>query len=334
MGSAQSSSSAVVFPARTLVGQCDAQRGEVVVSYNVLSDVWANKEKTLLFAQRAPAVASECLSVRSSVICVQEAGSDACHILQKCLAEKAQHFEYAHVANEEGEGIGVFWDRSRWQMMHEHSIQFAQMAAAVPRNDADGVALVCYKRLAHITHHSVAQIVLLQHKHRRDVRLMVVNTHLYWGPGGPDVAYQMQIVQMLMLLQQVEKMRTDWDCASVPLVLCGDFNCEDADLISFLRTGLLSKSNSLLTIGGRMPEAKEDLRHSLGPLRSCYCQTSEPEATTMSEHFCGRIDWIFVNETAKIGAVVHVPPKSELPKTLPGDVYPSDHVMIGTELLL
>ena len=33
-----------------------------------------------------------------------------------------------------------------------------------------------------------------------------------------------------------------------PLVLCGDFNCEDADLISFLRTGLLSKSNPLLVI--------------------------------------------------------------------------------------
>lgn len=82
--------------------------------------------------------------------------------------------------------------------------------------------------------------------------LFVCTAHIHWDPEYCDV----KIVQTLMLLNElktivdnaIETYRSNssrsLDCASIPLVLCGDFNSlPDSGVIELLRQGKISMNH-------------------------------------------------------------------------------------------
>ena len=74
--------------------------------------------------------------------------------------------------------------------------------------------------------------------------LFVGTAHIHWDPEYCDV----KVVQTLMLLNEIKTMMEDAlkqnrmiDCASVPLVLCGDFNSlPDSGVIELIHNGKMS----------------------------------------------------------------------------------------------
>ena len=79
--------------------------------------------------------------------------------------------------------------------------------------------------------------------------LFVCTAHIHWDPEYCDV----KIVQTLMLLSELKTIMDDAidayrsnssrsiDCASIPLVLCGDFNSlPDSGVIELIREGKIS----------------------------------------------------------------------------------------------
>ena len=126
--------------------------------------------------------------------------------------------------------------------------------------------------------------------------LFVCTAHIHWDPEYCDV----KVVQTLMLLSElktimedaVQKHRahsnTPIDCASVPLVLCGDFNSlPDSGVIELMRNGKISSNHAdfkdlryesflqRISRNDTMTTPGDDIAHHF-KLQSAYETTSSP----------------------------------------------------------
>ena len=123
-----------------------------------------------------------------------------------------------------------------------------------------------------------------------------------------------------------------------PHILAGDFNLmPDSPHYQLLTTGELLRTDPTYPTEkyGMVwnPEAR--------PMRSAYALSTfgEPDWTNYAkirddDPFIGCLDYIFLSEEWKVGAVREIPNRDEAPGPLPTEDEPSDHVMISADLFL
>lgn len=174
----------------------------------------------------------------------------------------------------------------------------------------------------------------------------MANTHLYSHPEYPDV----KLWQCHQLLQWLEGLTLP---TNMPLVLCGDFNSEPSsavyELVSTQVVGGDHPDLQLLQQAASNGEATELLRsvllsdhhhqvaHSL-LLKSAYATMlgDEPRFTNFTVGYVGALDYIwFSGMHWRPLTVAPIPEEHDLALTgdaLPNALYPSDHLMLFSDL--
>lgn len=188
---------------------------------------------------------------------------------------------------------------------------------------------------------NVAQIVLLEAVSRSSVRsprqstqLCVANTHLYSNHRHPDV----KMWQSCVLMRELEQFVLQRD---VGLVVCGDFNSEPHSAVyEYMVEGSINNPRPELDNLDGVPILPEthNISHSIELASVMQTATgSEPAFTNFTAQFRGCLDYIYYTPGRfRVMAVSAVPDASELQADsgagLPSATYPSDHVMLCTDI--
>jgi len=172
-------------------------------------------------------------------------------------------------------------------------------------------------------------------------RVVIVNTHLYWNPEFEYIKYG----QLSKIIKDIEKKYS----ASVPMILCGDFNSlPNSNVIKYvygiapdidnIKKGEIEKNKKFIS------ELWEEYKHNLD-LRSAYDSykkdkiiekydyaNNHPDFTVYTEEFIGNLDYIiYSTKHFKITQLLDIPINDPNVRTFksPNKVYPSDHFKIA-----
>ena len=204
------------------------------------------------------------------------------------------------------------------------------------------------------------------------VRLMVVNTHLFWDPVYADV----KTVQAAILVEQVTKLSeryTKWPpCtdkevyrfangdkdgeedsheptapaapsveyssgSQIPMVLCGDYNSTPGSPIYQLLTrGSLPSSH--IEFGNRSYGSftRDGVSHPFS-LKSSYSSIGELSFTNYTPNYVASIDYIFYStNTLQVTALLGEVDKDYLQRVpgFPNHHFPSDHLALLAQFFI
>ena len=296
--------------------------------------------------------------VAADVLFLQEVQADHYeqHILPE-LSEEGYDGLYKHKTREamgasgKVDGCAILWRRGKFRLAEKYVMEFNDCA----RRQAADLGLSHDQQqafLQRVLKDNVAQAVVLEilgrprgGRHGGNMMCMA-NTHLYSHPEFPDV----KLWQSHQLLSWLEGLTLP---NNLPLVLCGDFNSEphsavyelvanqavsadhldlQADTTELLRSVLLADSN-----GGHHSHGHNQITHNLH-LKSAYATMlgDEPRFTNFTVGYVGVLDYIwFTGMHWRPLAIAPIPDEGELQQTgeaLPNALYPSDHLMLFSDL--
>jgi len=204
-------------------------------------------------------------------------------------------------------------------------------------------------------------------------RLIVGNVHIFWNPVYTDV----KLVQVAILMESIAKFASKWakmpactdkvlyrfasgddeegnatpdatqvppgpsmeyaDGASIPLLLCGDFNSmPDSGIYNLITKG--SMSNQHEDLGGRKYGnfTRDGISHPFS-LKSSYSSIGELSFTNYVSSFCGVLDyiWYSTNTLQVVGLLGDI--DKEYLKRVPGFPnyhFPSDHIALFAQYIV
>ena len=144
---------------------------------------------------------------------------------------------------------------------------------------------------------------------------------------------QVMVIHAALALQHAQRVAN-----GMPLIVAGDWNFQpDSSMYSLVTTGSIDSSDSAF------PELRvgDDWRPDVEqPMRSAYfvANGEEPEITNYAEfkkeRFSGTLDYVFISDQFDVESTLPVPSLEDCDGPFPSPSEPSDHVMIGAQLLL
>jgi CCR4-NOT transcription complex subunit 6 len=310
-----------------------------VVSYNVLADCYATKERypycpswALEWEQRGPRLIEEILGYDADVVCLQEV--QASHwetfFLPRMQQGGYEGFYLRKTKKADGDdqgkmdGCATFYRRSRFRVVERYDIEYDEFArvdsSSQPNQDR-------------VSKGNVAQVLTLEDllRTRRD-HVCVVNTHLFWDPARADV----KLWQVHALLKALER-DPSLPGRDDPLLICGDFNSMPGSPVYEYVTR------------NRVPFARDDPYSLLPPrneshggrlahllrMASAYAVKGEPKFTTYTPGFSGCLDYVFFTKwNLRVVSLLQMPSEDAVREytAMPSPVYPSDHAALVVEL--
>nr|DAD42135.1 TPA_asm: hypothetical protein HUJ06_000365 [Nelumbo nucifera] len=334
-----------------------------VLSYNILSDVYATNESysycpswALSWPYRRQNLLREIVGCRADILCLQEVQSD--HFEEFFSPELEKHGYQALYKKKTSEvyngspyaidGCATFFRRDRFSHVKKYEVEFNKAAQSL----TDAVVPSAQKKTAlnRLLKDNVALIAVLEAKFIADKRQLfcVANTHVNVHPDLKDV----KLWQVHTLLKGLEKIAVS---ADIPMLVCGDFNSVPGSAPhSLLAMGKVDPMHPDLAVdplGILRPASK--LTHQL-PLVSAYSSfarmgvglgleqhrrrmdptTNEPLFTNCTRDFIGTLDYIFYTaDSLTVESLLELLDEESLRKetALPSPEWSSDHIALLAE---
>ncbi|KAK9986587.1 hypothetical protein SO802_031538 [Lithocarpus litseifolius] len=340
-----------------------------VLSYNILSDVYATSELysycpswALSWPYRRQNLLREIVGYRADIVCLQEVQSD--HYEEFFAPELDKHGYvglYKRKTNEvySGntntiDGCATFFRRDRFSHVKKYEVEFNK--AAQSWTDSQLPSAQKKTALNRLFKDNVALIVVLEAKFsnqgadnpgKRQL-LCVANTHVNVHQDLKDV----KLWQVHTLLKGLEKIAAS---ADIPMLVCGDFNSVPGSaphaLLAMGKVDPLHPDLAADPLGILRPNSK--LVHQL-PLVSAYSSfarmgvgigleqqrrrldptTNEPLFTNCTRDFIGTLDYIFYTaDSLTVESLLELLDEESLRKdtALPSPEWSSDHIALLAE---
>jgi CCR4-NOT transcription complex subunit 6 len=353
-----------------LDGRLSSAGNFTVLSYNILSDVYASNELhsycpswALSWTYRRQNLLREIVGYRADIICLQEVQSD--HFEEFFAPELDKHGYqalYKRRTNEVSDGnihtidgCATFFRRDRYSQVKKYEVEFNKAAQSL----AEATFLSSTPRklaLNRLVKDNVALIVVLEVKYgyqgpdnpKRQL-LCVANTHV----NVPHDLKDVKLWQVHTLLKGLEKIAVS---ADIPMLVCGDFDSvPNSATHALLATGKVDPSHPDLNtdpFGILRPHSK--ISHAL-PLVSAYSSfarstmglgvnleqhrrmeptTNEPLFTNCTRDFIGTLDYIFYTaDNLMVESLLELLDEESLRKdtALPSPEWSSDHIALLAE---
>ncbi|XP_068308030.1 carbon catabolite repressor protein 4 homolog 1-like [Pyrus communis] len=340
-----------------------------VLSYNILSDVYATSESysycpswALSWPYRRQNLLREIVGYRADIVCLQEVQSD--HFEEFFAPELDKHGYQALYKRKTNEvyngntqtidGCATFFRRDRFSHVKKYEVEFNKAAqsltdAMIPSNQKKSA-------LNRLVKDNVALIVVLEAKFsnqgadnpgKRQL-LCVANTHVNVHQDLKDV----KLWQVHTLLKGLEKIAAS---ADIPMLVCGDFNSVPGSAPhTLLAMGKVDPSHTDLQVDPlNILRPLSKLIHQL-PLVSAYSSfarlgvglgmeqqrrrmdptTNEPLFTNCTRDFIGTLDYIFYTaDSLTVESLLELLDEESLRKdtALPSPEWSSDHIALLAE---
>ncbi|KAM0978120.1 hypothetical protein ACFX2I_014049 [Malus domestica] len=340
-----------------------------VLSYNILSDVYATSESysycpswALSWPYRRQNLLREIVGYRADIVCLQEVQSD--HFEEFFAPELDKHGYQALYKRKTNEvyngntqtidGCATFFRRDRFSHVKKYEVEFNKAAqsltdAMIPSNQKKNA-------LNRLVKDNVALIVVLEAKFSNQGAdnpgqrqlLCVANTHVNVHQDLKDV----KLWQVHTLLKGLEKIAAS---ADIPMLVCGDFNSVPGSaphtLLAMGKVDPLHTDLQVDPLNILRPLSK--LIHQL-PLVSAYSSfarlgvglgmeqlrrrmdptTNEPLFTNCTRDFIGTLDYIFYTaDSLTVESLLELLDEESLRKdtALPSPEWSSDHIALLAE---
>ncbi|KAI9668695.1 MAG: Glucose-repressible alcohol dehydrogenase transcriptional effector [Trizodia sp. TS-e1964] len=254
------------------------------------------------------------------------------------------------------DGCATFYKGTKYILLDKQSIDFSNIA--INRPDMKGEHDI-FNRV--MPRDNIAIITFFENR-LSGSRCIVVNAHIFWDPAYKDV----KLVQTAILMEQLSKIADKYSkwppCtekvafrhseaseskieepqdlapsmeyatgASIPLVICGDFNSTaGSGVYDLLAQGTLPNTHSDLSGRKYGHFTRDGMAHPFS-LRSSYANIGELSFTNYTPGFTGVIDyiWYSTNALQVIGLLGEV--DKDYLKRVPGFPnyhFPSDHLAL------
>lgn len=340
-----------------------------VLSYNILSDVYASSELysycpswALSWPYRRQNLLREIVGYRADIVCLQEVQND--HFEEFFAPELDKHGYQALYKRKTAEvfngniytidGCATFFRRDRFSHVKKYEVEFNKAAQSL----TDALVPTSQKKtaLSRLVKDNVALIAVLEAKFsnqgadnpgKRQL-LCVANTHVNVHQDLKDV----KLWQVHTLLKGLEKIAVS---ADIPMLVCGDFNSVPGSAPhALLAMGKVDQMHPDLTIDplGILRPANK-LTHHLA-LVSAYSSfarmgsglaseqhrrrmdptTNEPLFTNCTRDFIGTLDYIFYTaDCLTVESLLELLDEDSLRKdtALPSPEWSSDHIALLAE---
>ncbi|XP_075511372.1 carbon catabolite repressor protein 4 homolog 1-like isoform X1 [Primulina tabacum] len=340
-----------------------------VLSYNILSDVYATSELysycpswALSWTYRRQNLFREIIGYHADIVCLQEVQSD--HFEEFFAPELDKHGYHALFKRKTTEqvfsrnintldGCATFFRRDRFSHVKKYEVEFNKAAQSL----TDALVPSAQKKnaLSRLVKDNVALILVLEAKFgnqgidnpgKRQL-VCVANTHVNVHQELKDV----RLWQVHTLLKGLEKIAAS---ADIPMLVCGDFNSVPGSaphsLLAMGKVDPLHPELAVDPLGILRPAAK--LTHQL-PLVSAYSSfaragvglgleqrrrmdptTNEPLFTNCTRDFIGTHDYIFYSaDSLSVESLLELLDEDSLRKdtALPSPEWSSDHIALLAE---
>ncbi|KAK6945403.1 Endonuclease/exonuclease/phosphatase [Dillenia turbinata] len=340
-----------------------------VLSYNILSDVYATNEQysycppwALSWPYRRQNLLREIVGYHADIVCLQEVQSD--HFEEFFSPELDKHGYQALFKRKTNEvftgnihtidGCATFFRRDRFSHVKKYEVEFNKAAQSL----TDALVPSAQKKtaLTRLVKDNVALIAVLEAKFayqnvenpgKRQL-LCVANTHVNVHQDLKDV----KLWQVHTLLKGLEKIAMS---ADIPMLVCGDFNSVPGSaphaLLAMGKVDPMHPDLAVDPLGILRPPSK--LTHQL-PLVSAYSSfarmgvgigleqqrrrmdpaTNEPLFTNCTRDFIGTLDYIFYTaDSLTVESLLELLDEDSLRKdtALPSPEWSSDHIALLAE---
>ncbi|KAF6151856.1 hypothetical protein GIB67_010430 [Kingdonia uniflora] len=341
-----------------------------VLSYNILSDVYATSELysycpfwALSWFYRRQNLLREILGYNADILCLQEIQNDQFEEFFKPELDKHGYQalykkKTTEVCNGNAsaiDGCATFFRRDKLSHVKKYEVEFNKAAQSVTDQIAPGAA---QKRTAldRMLKDNIALIAVLEPKFSNHVAdpsgkkrlLCVANTHIHVHQDLMDV----KLWQVQTLLRGLEKIAVS---ADISMLVCGDFNSTPGSAPhTLLATGKVDQMHPDLVIDPLgILHPTNNLRHQL-PLVSAYSsfaiptadpgiekqksrmdlKTNEPFFTNCTRDFLGTVDYIFYSaDSLMVESLLELVDVGCLQREtgLPSPACSSDHIALLAE---
>ncbi|WOK91809.1 carbon catabolite repressor protein [Canna indica] len=341
-----------------------------VLSYNILSDVYATSEAysycptwALSWPYRRQNLLREIIGYHADILCLQEVQND--HFEEYFAPELDKHGYQALYKKKTSEvyggnpntidGCATFFRRDRFSHVKKYEVEFNKAAQSLT-----DVAIQAGQKkvaLSRLIKDNIALIVVLEAKfsnHGSDnpgkrQLICVANTHVNVHHEHKDV----KLWQVHTLLKGLEKIAVS---ADIPMLVCGDFNSVPGSAPhALLANGKIEQLHPDLAVdplGILHPTHK--ITHQL-PLVSAYSSfarmagvspgleqqrrrmdatTHEPLFTNCTRDFIGTVDYIFYTaDSLTVESLLELLDEENLRKNtaIPSPEWSSDHIALLAE---
>ncbi|XP_021620416.1 carbon catabolite repressor protein 4 homolog 1 isoform X2 [Manihot esculenta] len=338
-------------------GRISSSGNFTVLSYNILSDVYATSETysycpswALSWPYRRQNLLREIVGYRADIVCLQEVQSD--HYEEFFAPELDKHGYQALYKRKTNEvyngnthtidGCATFFRRDRFSHVKKYEVEFNKAAQSL----TEAVVPSAQRKTAlnRLVKDNVALIVVLEAKFsnqgadnlgKRQL-LCVANTHVSVHHDLKDV----KLWQVLTLLKGLEKIATSADIPIAPhsLLAMGKVDSLHPDLVAdplgILRPHsklthqlpLVSAYSSFARLGVGL--GLEQQRRRMDP------GTNEPLFTNCTRDFLGTLDYIFYTaDSLTVESLLELLDEESLRKdtALPSPEWSSDHIALLAE---
>ncbi|XP_042440907.1 carbon catabolite repressor protein 4 homolog 1-like [Zingiber officinale] len=358
-----------------LLGQLDvdgrASSGTFsVLSYNILSDVYATSEPysycptwALSWPYRRQNLLREIVGYHADIICLQEVQNDH---FEEFFAPELDKYGYQSLYKKKTsevysgnpntvDGCATFFRRDRFSHVKKYEVDFNKAAQSLAE-----IAIQSSQKkvaLSRLIKDNIALIVVLEAKFsnygtvnpgKRQL-ICVANTHLNALQEHKDV----KLWQVHTLLKGLEKIAVS---ADIPMLVCGDFNSVPGSAPhALLANGKIDQLHPDLAVD---PLGIVHPTHKIGhqlPLVSAYSSfarmvgvssgleqqrrrmdaaTHEPLFTNCTRDFIGTVDYIFYTaDSLSVESLLELLDEENLRKNtaIPSPEWPSDHIALLAE---
>lgn len=264
------------------------------------------------------------------------------------------------------DGCAIFYKNSKYILLDKQLINFSN--SAINRPDMKGEHDI-FNRV--MPRDDIAVVAFLENR-KTGSRLIVGNVHVFWNPVFTDV----KLVQVAILMEQITQLANKWakmpactdkqvfrfssddgeegksipddtqepgpsleypDGASIPLLLCGDFNSlPNSGVYDLITQGSLSNSHSDLGNRKYGNFTRDGISHPFS-LKSSYSSVNELAFTNYTPNFVGVLDYIWYStNTLQVTTLLGEIDKDYLAKVpgFPNYHFPSDHIPLFAEYVV
>ncbi|KAL9182007.1 hypothetical protein ACHAXT_012350 [Thalassiosira profunda] len=329
-----------------------------IVTYNILAEIYATQQQypyadlwSLSWDFRFQNIIREIVDVGPDIVCLQEVQADHYESHVYSAMHEAgfegvykQKTRQAMGLSGKVDGCALFWRRTKFHLIESYSIEFNELAQRQvqtemglnPRSEVGATILnkLSKDNVAQLVVLELAQQSLASRTNRGEPsQVCIANTHLYSNKDCPDV----KLWQTLHLLQELETFVMARG-ASLPLMICGDFNSTpDSAVYDLLSRQAVHPGHPDVNIANdeNGPNVLPDVmsithQHMLGSVYSSVLG-EEPKFTNYTMNFQGVLDYMWYStQSLRPLSAAPIPEESVLLRhgdALPSTQYSSDHIM-------
>ncbi|KAF3901646.1 Nocturnin [Orbilia brochopaga] len=339
-----------------------------VASYNILCEKYATPQAygyvpswALAWDYRKNLITQDIMTTNADIVCLQEVDlnnfedhlspSMAYQDYKGAMFQKSRARNFGASETRQVDGCAIFWKTTKFNILDKQSVNFQQLA--INRPDMKKATDI-FNRV--MPRDDIATIVYLENK-LTGARLIVASAHLFWNPLYEDV----KLIQTAVLMEELGKIANKYvanppaskiqkvegqpeiqevkypNGASVPLLVCGDFNSlPDSGAYELMTKGSIGPHHPTIANRDYGPFNDEGISHSFN-LKSAYSIFPDFPFTNYTPGFSGVIDYIWYSTNCmQVTGLLGEVDKEYMSKVagFPNVHFPSDHLMIQAEFYM